>query len=52
MRDFTEDLADLRRRVDDAHAYLQHRRRADALAELEVEASRPTSGTIPTARRR
>jgi peptide chain release factor 2 len=41
MRDFTEPLADLRRRVDDARAYLQVDAARARLAELEQEASRP-----------
>jgi peptide chain release factor 2 len=41
MRDFTETLADLRRRVDDARAYLQIDAARTRLAELEQEASRP-----------
>src|SRR5215216_1425765 len=41
MRDFTELLADLRRRVDDARAYLQINAARSRLAELEQDASRP-----------
>src|SRR6266508_2967137 len=41
MRDFTELLADLRRRVDDARAYLQIGAARNRLAELEQDASRP-----------
>jgi peptide chain release factor 2 len=41
MRDFTEPLADLRRRVDDARAYLQIDAARARLVELEQEASRP-----------
>ncbi len=41
MRDFTETLADLRRRVDDARAYLQIDAARNRLSELEQEASRP-----------
>src|SRR5215203_5141707 len=41
MRDFTELLADLRRRVDDARAYLQIDAARSRLAELEQDASRP-----------
>ncbi|HMG26438.1 MAG TPA: PCRF domain-containing protein, partial [Acidimicrobiia bacterium] len=40
MRDFTETLADLRRRVDDARAYLQIEAARTRLTELEQEASR------------
>src|SRR3954454_1199623 len=41
MRDFSEDLADLRRRVVDAHAYLRVDEARRRLVELEQEASRP-----------
>jgi peptide chain release factor 2 len=41
MRDHTEPLADLRRRVDDARAYLQIDAARARLAELEEEASKP-----------
>jgi peptide chain release factor 2 len=41
MRDYTESLADLRHRVDDARAYLQIDAARARLAELEDEASRP-----------
>jgi peptide chain release factor 2 len=40
MRDFTETLADLHRRVDDARAYLQIEAARTRLTELEQEASR------------
>jgi peptide chain release factor 2 len=40
MRDFTESLADLRRRIDDARAYLQIDAARTRLTELEQEASR------------
>jgi peptide chain release factor 2 len=40
MRDFTEPLADLRRRVDDARVYLQIDAARSRLAELEEEASK------------
>src|SRR5262249_59510736 len=40
MRDFTETLADLHRRVDDARAYFQIHAARTRLAELEQEASR------------
>jgi peptide chain release factor 2 len=40
MRDFTEPLADLRRRVEDARAYLQIGAARTRLGELEQEASR------------
>jgi len=41
MRDVTEPLAELRRRVDEARAYLQIDMARGRLAELEQEASRP-----------
>jgi peptide chain release factor 2 len=41
MRDYTEPLADLRHRVDDARAYLKVDATRTHLAELEQEASRP-----------
>src|SRR5439155_1339105 len=41
MRDFTETLADLRRRVDDAHAYLQSHAARARLTALEQETSQP-----------
>src|ERR687897_3011818 len=41
MRDFTEALSDLRRRVDDARAYLQIDAARTRLGELEREASKP-----------
>ena len=41
MRDYTELLAELRRRVDDARAYLQIDAARARLAELEEEASKP-----------
>src|SRR6266508_1499736 len=40
MRDFTEPLDDLRRRVDDARAYLQIDTLRSRLSELEEEASK------------
>ncbi|MCZ7526841.1 MAG: peptide chain release factor 2 [Acidimicrobiia bacterium] len=41
MRDFTDELADLRRRVGDARAYLHVDRARARTGELEAEASRP-----------
>jgi peptide chain release factor 2 len=41
MRDFTDDLRELRRRVTDAHAYLRIDEARGRLEELEVDASRP-----------
>jgi peptide chain release factor 2 len=41
MRDFTEDLKELRRRLDEAHGYLNVETVRTRLGELEVEVSRP-----------
>src|SRR5690349_285871 len=41
MRDFTDDLASLQRRVDDAHTYLRVDEARRRLGELETEASTP-----------
>src|ERR1700712_623420 len=41
MRDFTEDLADVARRVAEAHHYLGIDAARERLGELEVEASKP-----------
>ena len=41
MRDFTEDLRALRRRVDEAHAYLRIDNNRHRLEELEVEVGKP-----------
>src|SRR2546421_11386795 len=41
MRDFTEDLADVARRVRDAHQYLRREAARKQLAELEAVASGP-----------
>src|SRR4051812_10591442 len=41
MRDFTDDLADLQRRVSDAHAYLRVDEARRRLDDLEAEASKP-----------
>jgi peptide chain release factor 2 len=41
MRDFSEDLKDLRRRVDEAAAYLDIESGRTRLSELEAEMSRP-----------
>ncbi|HEY7137774.1 MAG TPA: peptide chain release factor 2 [Acidimicrobiia bacterium] len=52
MRDFTDDLAELRRRVDDARSYLRvDALRAD-LERLEKEASRPDLWDDPEAARK
>ena len=52
MRDFSDELADLRRRVDDAHDVPADRRRARAgSASSRSRRARPTSGTTPTAAR-
>ena len=41
MRDFTDDLKDLRRRLDEASAYLKIPENRARLSELEFEVSRP-----------
>src|SRR4249920_1350926 len=41
MRDFTEDLAEVARRVSEAHHYLGIDEARDRLAALEVKASAP-----------
>src|SRR3954471_18364614 len=41
MRDFTDDLRDVRRRVSEAHTYLRIDDARARLTELEVDASRP-----------
>src|SRR5439155_21214941 len=41
MRDFTEDLADVARRVNDAHQYLRIEASRKRVAELEAAASDP-----------
>lgn len=51
MRDFSDDLADLRRRVDDARAYLRVAEAATRAEELEREASRPDLWDDPAAAR-
>ena len=41
MRDFTDDLRDLRRRLGEAEGYLRIGPNRARLAELEMEVSRP-----------
>jgi peptide chain release factor 2 len=41
MRDFSDDLKDLRRRLDEAHGYLNIEPCRSRLVELEAEVSRP-----------
>ena len=41
MRDFTDDIRDLVRRVDEASSYLHIPEGRDRLVELEAEISRP-----------
>ena len=41
MRDFTDDLKDLRRRLGEAEGYLKIGPGRARLAELEMEVSRP-----------
>jgi peptide chain release factor 2 len=52
MRDFTGELSELNKRVQDAHAYLNIDEARDRLAELEVEASKPDLWDDPDAARR
>ena len=51
MRDFSEDLTELQRRVADARAYLRVDVAEARLAELEVEASKPDLWDDPDAAR-
>jgi peptide chain release factor 2 len=51
MRDFTDPLADLRRRVQDAHAYLGVDAGRTRMAELETEVSRRDLWDDPVAAR-
>ena len=51
MRDFAEPLADLRRRVEDAHSYLRVDGARERITELETEVSRPDLWDDPTAAR-
>jgi len=51
MRDFTEPLTDLRRRVQEAHAYLRVEPARARTAELEAEVSRPDLWDDPAAAR-
>ena len=41
MRDFSDDLADLRRRIDEARVYLRIEELLLSRPQLETEASRP-----------
>ncbi|HEV7535911.1 MAG TPA: peptide chain release factor 2 [Acidimicrobiia bacterium] len=52
MRDFSPDLADLRRRLDDARGYLHIDDARARLAELEKEASDPSLWDDPDAARK
>lgn len=52
MEDFTDDLTDLRRRLDDAKAYLRLEAARVRLVELEKEASDPSLWDDPDAARR
>ena len=52
VRDFSDDLAELTKRVQDAHAYLHIDEARDRLVELEVEASKPDLWDDPDAARR
>ena len=51
MRDFSDDLSELRRRVTDARGYLRVDAQAARLAELEQEASKPDLWDDPEAAR-
>src|SRR5262245_65045200 len=51
MRDFSDDLSELRRRVSDALAYLRVDAQEARLAELEQAASRPDLWDDPDAAR-
>jgi len=52
MRDFSEELAAARKRIDEAHVYLRIDAQQARLAELEVEAGRPDLWDDPDAARR
>lgn len=52
MRDFTDDLTELRKRVDDARGYLRVEAARARLAELEVEAAKPDLWDDPDTARR
>ena len=53
MRDFSDDLAELRRRVEGARGYLQHRRRArPGSRSSRSRSASPTSGTTRTRARK
>ncbi len=49
MRDFSDDLSDLTKRVKDAHAYLHIDEARRRLVELEGEASKPDLWDDPDA---
>ena len=51
MRDYSEDLTDLQRRVADARAYLHVDAATERIVELEVEASKPGLWDDPDAAR-
>jgi peptide chain release factor 2 len=52
MRDFSDDIAALRRRVEDARAYLRIEAALKRIAELETEAARPDLWDDPDAARK
>jgi peptide chain release factor 2 len=52
MRDFTDELAELRKRVADAHAYLKIDDARARLVDLEAQASKPDLWDDPDAARR
>ena len=51
MRDFSDELAAARKRIDEAHVYLRIDAQRARLAELEDEAGRPDLWDDPDARR-
>lgn len=52
MRDFTDDLSDLRRRIDEARVYLRIEELTRSRPQLETEASRPDLWDDPDLARR
>jgi peptide chain release factor 2 len=52
MRDFSDDLSELAKRVADAHAYLKVDEQRDRLVALEEEAARPDLWDDPDAARK
>src|SRR3954452_24395682 len=52
MRDFTDDIADLRRRLDEARAYLRIEELQARRPQVETEASGPDASGEPALARR